>query len=104
MACLSAELTRRMKQCPPQGRSDRQLPFTTHVCRRLVALSPGSADTAKPDPVSSGHFLRPLRIDCDTAGSTSTMGTSMVDEHPTLFRDSFLFGLLWTPSLTFLRL
>src|SRR6267154_4545112 len=79
-------------------------PFTTHVCRRLWRLalfsrSQPAGDSADPAKDVCGH-LRPLRH-CATLRSTSTMGTSMVDEYPTLFRDSFLFGLFCLP-LTFL--
>ena len=108
-ACLShnkAELTRRMKPCPPQEPSARQLPFHDTRLSPLVALfhpeSPDSSSgNARPCLFSSFQVTVTAYTHC---GSTSTMGTSMVDEYPTLFRDSFLFGLYSIPSLTLLRL
>jgi hypothetical protein len=87
----------RMKQCPPEAEhSARQLPSkTTHVCRRLWRSFPRTRQ--RPNLPSHSCGTAVLRH----CGSTSTMGTSMVDEYPTLFRDSLLFGLFCLPSLTF---
>jgi hypothetical protein len=65
--------------------------------RLSAAVALFSADPAKAEFANSSCGTAVLRH----CGSTLTMGTSMVDEYPTLFRDSLLFGLFCLPSLTF---
>ena len=60
------------------------------------------ADPAIPERANSGHFCGELRYYVlRRCVSTSTMGTSMVDEYPTLFRDSFLFEPLFPAVVDF---
>lgn len=101
---LTRPLHTRMKQCP--RRNTRRGHFPSHNTTqhtfvgssglwRCGALLPGAnrwlRGLGKGRVDNSGHSCALRHGDC--TASTSTMGTSMVDEYPTLFRDSFFFPL-----------
>ncbi len=94
MARLSQKLAE-LKQFPAQAGTFGPVSSLhhTHVCRRVLPFSSSSDGCLRN---SRSHSLR----------STSTMGTSMVDEYPTLFRDSFIghHSLLSLTSIFALRL